>query len=144
MVNSTHGAFWEVFKNWGLILISWNSPVFACNQLINITDTSALEKIVFKKWRLILIFWKLISLFKGPNHYIQFPILNFNPQSSISEKWPRSEKSASPAPQKSILGAKISFFAFQTYEPSVFFCKKGHSIWSNMASTIPLVIYTRI
>ena len=124
MVNSTHGAFWEVFKNWGLILISWNSPVFACNQLINISDTSALEKWVFEKWGLILISWKLIFLFKGLNHYIQFSIINFNPQSSISEKWPRSEKNASPAPQKLTLEAKINFFSYQTYEPSVF-CKKN-------------------
>ena len=148
MINLTHGAFRGVFKNWGLILNSRNFPVFACNQLSNrfnrhFSLKSSGQVKDFKKWGLILISWKLIFLYNGPNHYIQFSILILNPQSSISEKWPRSEKKASPAPPKLILEAKIIFFSYQTYEPSVF-CKKLHSIWSNMAATVQPMIYIRI
>ena len=144
MINLTHGAFRGVFKNWGFILISRKSPVFACNQLINRFNTHFRSSKRFQKWGLILISWKLIFLYNGPNHYIQFSILILNPQSSISEKWSRSEKNASLAPLKLIFEAQIIFFSYQTYEPSVFCKKKLHSIWSNMAATVQPMIYIRI
>ena len=131
MINLTHGAFRGVFKNWGLILISRKSPVFACNQLINRFNRHFRSSKRFQEMRINPHFLKTHFLYNGPNHYIQFSILILNPQSSISEKWPRSEKNASPAPQKFILEAKI-IFSLTRHMSQVFFaknCTQFGQIW---------------
>ena len=134
MINSTHDAFRGVFEICGLIRKFWKTPVLACNKLSNRSGTQAGGK-VFQKMRINPQILKTLAfLCKGSAHYIQIR------KSANPEKWQRSEKNASPTAQKWILGPEIIFFSIQTCEPSVF-CKKRHSIWSNMASRDPIMIY---
>ena len=80
--------------------------------------------------------WAFVICFKQPKS----PNLEKSPN---PEKWRRSEKNASPTAQKWTLGPEIIFFSAQTCEPCAF-CKKRHSIWSNMASRDPTMIYLSI
>ena len=72
MINLTHGAFRGVFKNWGLILISRKSPVFACNQLINRFNRHFRSSKRFQKMRInphFLKIWISTILWAPWNHH---------------------------------------------------------------------------
>ena len=87
MINLTHGAFRGVFKNWGLILISRKSPVFACNQLINRFNRHFRSSKRFQKMRINPHFLKT-------NFYFMMdPIITYNSQSSSSILNPQFLKS---------------------------------------------------
>ena len=114
MINLAHRAFREVFKNWGLILISRNSPVFACNQLINGFNRHFRSGKRFRKMKINPHFLKTWFFFSMD------PIIAYNYLSSSSILNPQFLKSdqglknASPAPQKLIFEAKINFFSYLT------------------------------
>ena len=127
MINSTPGVFGGVFEICGLIRKSRKTPVLVCNQLSNRSGTNRLWEKFFQDLRINLQILKTFFFCKGSALYIEMSEL----KSANPEKWLRSEKNASPTAQKWILGPKIIFFSVETCEPSVF-CKKRHSIWSNM------------
>ena len=74
-----------------------------------------------------------------------FQKMRINPQFlKTNPKSDQSLKKMPPwRPKNYFFGAKIILFTHQIHKPCVF-CKKLHSIWSNVASTGPLIIYIRI
>ena len=68
MINSTHGAFWQVFEIWGLIPKSRKTPVLACNQLSNSSGAQAGGKVFRNMGINPQILKTLVLLCKGSAH----------------------------------------------------------------------------
>ena len=116
--------------------------LLVCNHLINRPEEfwlwrklSKIEDWILNSW----ILFTVIAVIIGYLHR-KSSIFVKNPQFLKSDT--RSQKCLSYAPKMVFWSPKF-FCVYLRYEPSVF-CKKLHSIWSNMASTAPYIIYTRI
>ena len=110
MINLTHGAFRGVFKNWGLILISRKSPVFACNQLINRFNRHFRSSKRFQKMRINPHFLKTHFSLQWTQSL--HTILNPHPQSSILNFWKVTKvwKKCLPSAPKINFGSQNYFF----------------------------------
>ena len=132
MINLTHGAFQGVFKNWGLILISRKSPVFACNQLINRFNRHFRSSKRFKEMRINPHFLK--TNFSSQWTKSLHTILNPHPQSSILNFWKVTKvwKKCLPSAPKINFGSQNYFFLLPDIWAKCFLqknCTQFGQIW---------------